>query len=112
MKEIYSELKKNADTIDMVSSSLTKQIERLELGGNAQMMRMKEIQRSNETQFSQLNATLAQLLQRLPPSSSSFHGGVNSGKDQPRSSFQVRSVKLDFPRFDGKNVMDWIFKAE
>lgn len=26
--------------------------------------------------------------------------------------FQVRSVKIDFPRFDSKNVMDWIFKAE
>jgi hypothetical protein len=26
--------------------------------------------------------------------------------------FQVRSLKIDFPRFDGKNVLDWIFKAE
>ncbi|MCI43535.1 hypothetical protein A2U01_0064772, partial [Trifolium medium] len=76
------------------------------------MLRMKEIQRSNETQFSQLNATMAQLLQRLPASSSSPHGAVNSVRDQQRNSFQVRSVKLDFPRFDGKNVMDWIFKAE
>ncbi|MCH98212.1 hypothetical protein A2U01_0019212, partial [Trifolium medium] len=73
---------------------------------------MEEIQRSNETQFAQLNANIAQLLQRSSPSPSSSHGGRISGCDQPRSSFQVRSVKLDFPRFDGKNVMDWIFKAE
>ncbi|MCI63405.1 hypothetical protein A2U01_0084662, partial [Trifolium medium] len=53
MKEIYAELKKNADAIEQVSSSLTGQIDRLELGGNAQMLRMEEIQRSNETQFSQ-----------------------------------------------------------
>jgi hypothetical protein len=105
MKELYAELKKNADAIDMVSSTLTEQIDRLELGGNAQMMRMEEIQRSNETQFSQLNATMAQLLQRFPASSASSHGAMNSG----RNFFQVRSVKLDFPRFDGKKVMDWIF---
>lgn len=24
----------------------------------------------------------------------------------------MRNVKLDFPRFDGMNVMDWIFKAK
>lgn len=29
-----------------------------------------------------------------------------------RTPFQVRSVKLDFPRFDGKNVASWIFKAQ
>ena len=28
------------------------------------------------------------------------------------SSFQVRNVKLDFPRFDGSDVLQWIFKAE
>jgi len=26
--------------------------------------------------------------------------------------FQVRSVKLDFPRFNGSNVLEWIFKVE
>lgn len=26
--------------------------------------------------------------------------------------FQVRNVKLDFPRFDGSEVLQWIFKAE
>jgi len=28
------------------------------------------------------------------------------------SSFQVRNLKLDFPRFDGSDVLQWIFKAE
>jgi len=27
-------------------------------------------------------------------------------------SFQVRNVKLDFPKFDGSDVLQWIFKAE
>nr|KYP73406.1 hypothetical protein KK1_006031 [Cajanus cajan] len=26
--------------------------------------------------------------------------------------FQVRNVKIDFPRFDGSDVLSWIFKAE
>ncbi|MCI37065.1 hypothetical protein A2U01_0058289, partial [Trifolium medium] len=39
MKEIYAELKKNAEAIEMVSTTLTGQIDRLELGGNAQMLR-------------------------------------------------------------------------
>ncbi|MCI39011.1 hypothetical protein A2U01_0060240 [Trifolium medium] len=38
----------------------------------------------------------------------SSRGAPNSIK----SAFQVRSVKLDFPRFDGKDVLNWIFKAE
>ncbi|MCH79707.1 hypothetical protein A2U01_0000461, partial [Trifolium medium] len=88
MKEIYAELKKNAESIETVSSTLSEQIDRLELGGSAQMMRMEEIQRSNETQFSQINANIAQLLQRFPASSSSYHGAKNSGLEQPRNSFQ------------------------
>lgn len=37
-------------------------------------------------------------------------------KDPPSSSvaqpFQLRNIKLDFPRFDGSDVLNWIFKAE
>ena len=110
MKEIYAELKKNADAIDLVSTSMTSQIERLEVAGHAQMTRMEEFQQANAAQFSQLNTTLAHLLQRLQTSP---QGVANSSVKEPqRNAFQVRSVKLDFPRFDGKNVMDWIFKAE
>nr|XP_027186266.1 uncharacterized protein LOC101496407 [Cicer arietinum] len=68
MKEIFAELKKNAEAINLVSEDLHGQIERLEGSSRAQIERMEAI--------------------------------------------QVRYVKLDFPRFDGKNVMDWIFKAE
>jgi len=39
--------------------------------------------------------------------------GLSSGKkvvyNQP---FQARNVKLDFPRFNGSEVLQWIFKAE
>ncbi|BAT94618.1 hypothetical protein VIGAN_08123700, partial [Vigna angularis var. angularis] len=30
----------------------------------------------------------------------------------PSPPFQVHSVKLDFPRFDGSDVLQWIFKVE
>nr|KYP47443.1 hypothetical protein KK1_030902 [Cajanus cajan] len=30
----------------------------------------------------------------------------------PSTSFQVRNVKLDFPKFDGSEVLQWIFKAK
>ncbi|MCH84866.1 hypothetical protein A2U01_0005703 [Trifolium medium] len=112
MKEIFAELKKNIDAINLVSGDLQGQIERLEGASHAQIERMEAIQVSNESQFSQLNSVMAQILQRLQSISGSSHGSVNSYKEPHKNSFQVRFVKLDFPRFDGKNVMDWIFKAE
>ena len=112
MKEVYAELKKNADAITRVSDDLQNHIERLEATNHAQMEKIEVMQSTNDSQFSQLNAVMSQVLQRLQNIPMSSHGASNSQKEQQRSSFQVRSVKLDFPRFDGKNVMDWIFKAE
>jgi len=41
------------------------------------------------------------------------HDGSSSDKgavsNQP---YQARSVNLDFPRFDGNEVLQWIFKEE
>nr|KYP46439.1 Transposon Ty3-I Gag-Pol polyprotein [Cajanus cajan] len=45
----------------------------------------------------------------LKQHSSTESASSNNGHNQP---FQVRSVKLDFPRFDGSEVLQWIFKAE
>lgn len=112
MKEIFAELKKNAEATNIVSEDLQSQIERLEGASRAQTERMEAIQVSNESQFSQLNVVMAQILQKLQLIPVSSHGVANSYKEPSKSSFQVRSVKLDFPRFNGKNVMDWIFKAE
>lgn len=41
-------------------------------------------------------------------------GSSNNTESQPptRQPFQVRNVKLDFSRFDGTNVLEWIFRAE
>jgi len=36
-------------------------------------------------------------------------GGLNLTSN---SSFQVRNIKIDFPKFGGTNVLQWIFKAD
>lgn len=43
---------------------------------------------------------------------SSSSGGKNSTSSSTVQPFQVRNIKLDFPRFDGSDVMNWIFRAE
>lgn len=45
----------------------------------------------------------------LQQSSASSSGSNSTASSTP---FQVRNVKLDFPRFDGSDVLHWIFKAE
>ncbi|MCH84803.1 hypothetical protein A2U01_0005640, partial [Trifolium medium] len=61
---------------------------------------------ANAERFDLLHEAIAAYVKK--PDEESSHGAMNSN----RSPFQVRSVKLDFPRFDGKNVLNWIFKAE
>jgi len=40
-------------------------------------------------------------------------GGSNSNATNANpQTFQVCNIKLDFPRFDGLNVLQWIFKAD
>lgn len=88
MKEIFAELKKNAEAINLVSEELHGQIERLEGSTRAQIERMEAIQVSNESQFSQLNSVMAQILQRLQSIPGSSHGSTNSYKEPPKNSFQ------------------------
>jgi hypothetical protein len=64
------------------------------------------MQMNTESKVSQINTALYMLLNQSPQNSS--HGASNSSK-QP---FQVRNIKLEFPHFDGNNVLDWIFRGE
>jgi len=70
--------------------------------------KMHHMQLAKESKFNRITEALTTLLQRQTPPPDSSHVGSNS----PKPSFQVRSVKLDFPRFDGKNVRDWVFRVE
>lgn len=56
-------------------------------------------------------------LERVENQLSSLHttsstSGKNSTPTPATQPFQVRNIKLDFPRFDGSEILNWIFKAE
>jgi hypothetical protein len=91
-KELQEEVQRNAAAIDQIQSEMQLQFRRAEI--------------ANAERFGLIHEALDALVQKQSPHSSPH--GANSSKPP----FQVRSVKLDFPRFDGKNVLNWIFKAE
>ncbi|MCH79797.1 Ty3/gypsy retrotransposon protein, partial [Trifolium medium] len=93
IKELQENIQRNADAIDSIQSEMQREFRRAEA--------------ANAERFNLMHEALDALMQKKT-TTESYHGGLNSG----RSSFQVRSVKLDFPRFDGKDVLNWIFKAE
>lgn len=93
LKELQAEVKKNADIVEKNYTDLQSKIDGM--------------QKANEAKFDEITEALAALLQHHTTSHGSPHVVSNSQKPP----FQVRSVKLDFPRFDGSNVRDWIFRA-
>ncbi|MCI34764.1 hypothetical protein A2U01_0055985, partial [Trifolium medium] len=93
IKELQENIQRNADSIDSIQAEMQREFRRAEA--------------ANAERFNLMHEALDALMQKKT-TTESYHGGLNSG----RSSFQVRSVKLDFPRFDGKEVLNWIFKAE
>ncbi|XP_050877871.1 uncharacterized protein LOC127081688 [Lathyrus oleraceus] len=68
--------------------------------------RMERLEASNTSKFDDIHAALDILIQQTP--SKHRHGAELNN----RPPFQVRNVKLEFPRFDGTNVHEWIFRAE
>ncbi|MCI03602.1 hypothetical protein A2U01_0024642 [Trifolium medium] len=68
--------------------------------------RLEVMQLSSDRRFDQIHTALDILIQQTPSKTNHGAGLTN------RSSFQVRNIKLEFPRFDGKNVHEWIFRAE
>ncbi|PNY15512.1 hypothetical protein L195_g012209, partial [Trifolium pratense] len=67
---------------------------------------MERLEVDNASKFDKVYSALDILIEQTPTKQN--HGvGLNN-----RTSFKVRKVKLEFPRFDGTNVHEWIFKAE
>jgi hypothetical protein len=66
--------------------------------------RMERLEVASEAKFDKIHTALDILISQSKPT----HGS-RSGSKPP---FQVRNVKLEFPRFDGTNVHEWIFRAE
>jgi hypothetical protein len=93
VKELQENIQRNAEAIDQIQAEMQVQFRRAKV--------------ANAERFNLIHEALESLTQKNN-SNESFHGASSSAKPP----FQVRYVKLDFPRFDGKNVLNWIFKAE
>ncbi|KAJ1428448.1 Retrotransposon gag domain [Sesbania bispinosa] len=74
----------------------------------ADVKRMLELMETRDKEYSHrfevMESSIEVLLHKRPV------GDSSSGAPPPP--FQVRNIKLDFPRFDGTDVLQWIFKAE
>ncbi|MCH89640.1 hypothetical protein A2U01_0010540, partial [Trifolium medium] len=106
MKELFVEVKKNVGDIKKLYDEVQIQFERFGAVSDARFQTMEDLQSSTDGKLDQINEALSLLLRNTPQNSS--HGAANSHK----APFQVRKFKLGLPRFDGKNVMEWIFRAE
>lgn len=68
--------------------------------------RIAQVEAANASSMDRIEAALHTLVQLV----TSPHGGSNS--NYQKAPFQVRNVKLEFTRFDGKDALEWIFKVE
>ncbi|KAK2367199.1 hypothetical protein QL285_080510 [Trifolium repens] len=105
-KEMQAEIKRNAEELKLFQEEVFEHMERLEAGNSARFDRMEALHMSADEKFTHIHSALDILIAQTP--SKHNHGGGLSSKP----SFQVRNVKLEFPRFDGTEVHDWIFRAE
>ena len=95
-------LKDVAAKVDHVSAELARLIE---------VLQQKDV--ANDQRFEQLETSVA-LLQQPSNNTNSSHGarGNASEGNSHRPPTQPRGVHVDFPKFDGGDVLQWIFKAD
>jgi hypothetical protein len=63
----------------------------------------------DQARFERVESQLSSLHETQLTGGKNAASGSSSSSTQP---FQMRNIKLDFPRFDGSEVLNWIFKAE
>ncbi|WVY92276.1 hypothetical protein V8G54_037790 [Vigna mungo] len=101
MKELAAEVNRLKD----LPETMNKMVEALNVQ-DKEMKKLMELlatrEKDHATRFETLESNLDSLL-RL--------GGTQNTASS-HLPFQVRNVKIDFPRFDGADVLQWIFKAE
>ncbi|PNX92431.1 Ty3/gypsy retrotransposon protein, partial [Trifolium pratense] len=90
---IEAELKRNAEDMRLYQAEMFERLERSEA--------------ANKEKFDKIFTAIDILIDQSP---SKHHHGAGLNNNRPP--FQVRNVKLEFPRFDGTNVHEWIFRAE
>lgn len=107
MKELATEVRSQAEVLE--------QNERVNA---ARFERMETMQQASESRFAEMSTSMEMMLKQMQALVVT-HGNPNAGIHSPSLGnsytpplFHVRNIKLEFPRFNGKNVLDWIFKAE
>lgn len=76
------------------------------------------MQQATESRFAELSISMEMMLKQMQAIVVT-HGSTNPGTHSSSSGnaytpppFHAHNIKMEFPRFNGKNVLDWIFKAE
>lgn len=82
----------------------------------ADVRKLIDIMEQRHQEYLQQRSTDLQRMDRLELTLSSLQLAASTGGSDTNklgsSSFQVRNTKLDFPEFDGIEVLQWIFKAD
>lgn len=90
---------------------ILEKMEAMEVGKAIADLYNEQMKGNHGSKIDRIEAVIEKLLSTNCSSFGSPHG-QNSNTNNPRPSFQVRNIKLKFPRFDVKDVLDWIFKDE
>ncbi|GAU23503.1 hypothetical protein TSUD_39820 [Trifolium subterraneum] len=99
--ELQAEMKQHLQT------ELGKFLDIMDIRDREYASRFAKLELASADRLDRIETAVESLLQK---STESAHDGSNSYSSRPP--FQVRNVKLEFPWFDGKHAIEWIFKAE
>ncbi|KAF1861749.1 hypothetical protein Lal_00026179 [Lupinus albus] len=102
LKDLAAEVKRISDALDL-------QIAQSDQRDNQNMARFNRLDHS----LSSLTAGMDNLMLNMDAIRNAALGtsSGNQTHNGNRNSFPARAMKLDFPKFDGTNTLNWIFKA-
>lgn len=101
LKEIQEDMKNE------VQLQLKKFMDTMHIRDREHAQRVDSLEMSNKERITRIETVVESLLQRAAESQ---RDEENSHKNQ--TPFHTRSVKLEFPKFNGTHTIEWIFKAE
>jgi len=85
----------------------------LELRDQEQRAHTRQVEAAANAHMERIQSMVESLLQNeAQPHGGSSMNSTQTQAVQPRHAFQIQNVKLEFPKFNGSDVMAWIFKVE
>ena len=106
MKELQAEVKNN-------SAELKRLMDLMELRDQEQRAFTAQVQTDANARMTQLQNIIETMVQNRSQQTGGSNSTSTTNEAIPiRTAFQVKDVVLEFPRFDGHNVLHWIFTAE